>query len=49
MCGVALSEIMALALNAETAGLRPLNIRPPIRNISLQELAELDLFDEETA
>jgi thioredoxin reductase/bacterioferritin-associated ferredoxin len=47
MCGMALNEIMSEALGVAASDFRPLNIRPPIRNVSLAELAELTLLDEE--
>jgi thioredoxin reductase/bacterioferritin-associated ferredoxin len=46
MCGSALAEITAEILDIEPFNLNPLNIRPPVRNISLSELAGL-IFQEE--
>lgn len=44
MCGSALNEIVAKNLDLEPYNLRPLNIRPPVRNISLSELSKIDLI-----
>ncbi len=44
MCGAALAEIVAGELELEACDLRPLNIRPPVRNLSLAELSEVDLL-----
>jgi len=45
MCGVALTEICAEHSDLDVGDLIPLNIRPPVRNISLSELAQLDLLE----
>lgn len=45
MCGAALAEICAEGSDMDASDLIPLNIRPPVRNISLSELAELDLLE----
>lgn len=45
MCGVALAEIVATDLDLEPDLLKPLNIRTPVRNVSLVELAEVSLID----
>lgn len=45
MCGTALAEIMADYLGTDVAGIGALTIRPPVRNISLSELAGLKLLD----
>ncbi len=47
MCGVALVEIVADDLQLEIDVLQPLNIRAPVRNISLVELSEVDLLVKE--
>jgi len=46
MCGIALAEITAHALGIAPCDLKPLSIRPPIRNIALSELAGLSLLEE---
>lgn len=46
MCGIALAEITADALNIAPDDLKPLSIRPPIRNIALSEIAGLILLEE---
>ncbi len=48
MCGTALAEIIAENLKLDPADLRPLNIRPPVRNISLSELSRVALLEAET-
>ena len=45
MCGSALAEITADFMKLEPDGLKPLSIRPPVRNIALAELAELRLLE----
>jgi NAD(P)H-nitrite reductase large subunit len=45
MCGNALAEITADFLKLETRDLNSLSIRPPVRNISLAELAELNVLE----
>jgi bacterioferritin-associated ferredoxin len=45
MCGSALAEITADYMRIEPNGLNPLSIRPPVRNIALAELAELQLAE----
>ncbi len=44
MCGAALAEIVADELELEACDLQPLIIRPPVRNLSLAELSEVDLL-----
>ncbi|MBT8359641.1 MAG: (2Fe-2S)-binding protein, partial [Deltaproteobacteria bacterium] len=46
MCGNALSEIAAEELQLEPEKLRPLNIRAPVRNLSLVELSEVTLLED---
>jgi len=48
MCGIALTEIIAENLKLDPADLRPLHIRPPVRNISLAELSRVALLKDET-
>lgn len=45
MCGGALAEITADFMKLEPHDLKSLSIRPPVRNISLAELAELSLLE----
>jgi NADPH-dependent 2,4-dienoyl-CoA reductase/sulfur reductase-like enzyme len=45
MCGGALAEIIAGEFNLEPEQLRPLNIRAPVRNLSLSELSEVVLLE----
>lgn len=45
MCGAALAEIIADDLELDPSDFRPLNIRPPVRNISLSELAQVTLLE----
>lgn len=45
MCGGALAEIIAGEFNIEPEHLRPLNIRAPVRNLSLSELSEVVLLE----
>ncbi len=45
MCGVALAEIVANELSIEPDGLQPLNVRAPVRNLSLSELSEVELLE----
>ena len=45
MCGPAAAEIAAAALGAETSALGALNIRPPVRPISLREFCEFEHDD----
>lgn len=45
MCGMALAEIVADELNVEVEELQPLNVRAPVRNLSLSELSEVDLLE----
>ncbi len=45
MCGHALAEITADFLKLETHDINSLSIRPPVRNISLAELAALNLLE----
>lgn len=45
MCGSGLVEIIAGALTYEPANLQPLNVRAPVRNLSLGELSEVDLVE----
>ena len=44
MCGAGLAEIVAGELSIETSDLQPLNIRSPVRNLPLAELAGIDLL-----
>lgn len=46
MCGVALAEIVATELKLEPDVLKPLNIRAPVRNLSLVELSEVSLLED---
>ncbi len=46
MCGVALTEIVADELKIEPHVLQPLNIRAPVRNLLLSELAEVSLAED---
>jgi thioredoxin reductase/bacterioferritin-associated ferredoxin len=46
MCGNALSEIVAEELQLEPEELLPLNIRAPVRNLSLLELSEVALVED---
>jgi bacterioferritin-associated ferredoxin len=48
MCGIGLAEILAESLDIEPCDLKPLNIRPPVRNISLSELAQTRLLETRT-
>jgi bacterioferritin-associated ferredoxin len=45
MCGNALAEITTDFLKVEPGDLQSLSIRPPVRNISLSELASLNLLE----
>ena len=45
MCGISLAEIVASELKIETDGLQPLNVRAPVRNLSLSELSEVELLE----
>jgi thioredoxin reductase/bacterioferritin-associated ferredoxin len=45
MCGLALAEITTDFLKLENGALNSLSIRPPVRNISLSELAGLSLLE----
>ena len=45
MCGLALAEITTDFLKLEPSDLNSLSIRPPVRNISLSELAGLSLLE----
>jgi thioredoxin reductase/bacterioferritin-associated ferredoxin len=45
MCGIALAEITTDFLKLEPGDLKSLSIRPPVRNISLSELAGLSLLE----
>jgi len=45
MCGAALAEIVAAELELEAEVLHPLNIRAPVRNISLLELSKVALLE----
>jgi len=45
MCGIALVEVMTDLLKLEPGDLESLSIRPPVRNISLSELAGLSLLE----
>lgn len=45
MCGPALCELIAHHLGTDVSQLPVLNIRPPVRNISLAELADIDLLE----
>ena len=45
MCGAALAEIVAESQGLQPDELRPLNIRAPVRNLSLVELSEVDLLE----
>ncbi len=47
MCGMALAEIVARHLDTDPGQIAPLTIRPPVRNLSLSELAEVRLFGQE--
>jgi len=47
MCGTGLAEIIAENLQLEPCDLKPLNIRPPVRNVSLSELAGMSLLEAE--
>jgi bacterioferritin-associated ferredoxin len=44
MCGAGLAGIVAGELSIEPCDLQPLNIRSPVRNLSLAELAEMELL-----
>jgi len=44
MCGAGLAEIAAGELSIKTCDLQPLNIRSPVRNLPLAELAEMELL-----
>ncbi|MCP4721349.1 MAG: hypothetical protein GY860_17990 [Desulfobacteraceae bacterium] len=50
MCGPALAEIVAAELSRPCERLRLLNIRPPLKPVPLQEIADLELnsFKEKT-
>ena len=48
MCGSALAEITTAALKLAPGELDSLSVRPPVRNISLSELAELSLLETES-
>ncbi len=43
MCGSALSEIISLKTGIDIKEVGTLNIRPPLKNISLQEIADIEL------
>ena len=45
MCGTALAEIVAEDLSIDPCEFKPLNIRPPVRNISLSELSQVTLLE----
>jgi len=45
MCGTVLAEIAAAEQGIEPDHLRPLNIRAPVRNLSLTELSEVELLE----
>ncbi|MFW2368099.1 MAG: FAD-dependent oxidoreductase [Desulforhopalus sp.] len=45
MCGSGLIEIIAGELALGAADLKPLNVRAPVRNLSLSELSEVDLLE----
>ncbi len=45
MCGAGLAEIVAAELAVEMRDLQPLNIRSPVRNLPLAELAGMELLD----
>ena len=44
MCGAGLAEIVAAELSIEACALQPLNIRSPVRNLPLAELAGMELL-----
>ncbi len=46
MCGAGLAEIAAGELSIETCELQPLNIRSPVRNLPLAELAGMELLSD---
>ncbi len=46
MCGNALSEIISLKTGIDIKEVGNLNIRPPLKNISLQEIADMELCQE---
>ena len=46
MCGMALAEIIAEHRGMDPGGISPLTIRPPVRNLSLMELADAQLEGE---
>lgn len=46
MCGAGLAEIVAGDLSIEACDLQPLNIRSPVRNLLLAELAEMKLLGD---
>lgn len=48
MCGIALTEIIAESLKLEPCDFRALNIRPPVRNISLSELSRVSLLEPQS-
>jgi len=48
MCGMALTEIIAESINSTPCDLKALSIRPPVRSISLSELAKTDLLEHHT-
>jgi NADPH-dependent 2,4-dienoyl-CoA reductase/sulfur reductase-like enzyme len=45
MCGSALSEIISLRSGIDIKAVGTLNIRPPLKNISLQEIADIELCE----
>lgn len=45
MCGALLAEIMAMELKVPPEDLQPLNIRAPVRNLSLVELSDIELLE----
>lgn len=45
MCGSTLAEIVATELKTDPSTLQALNIRPPVRNLSLSELSEVELLE----
>ncbi len=47
MCSIALNEIMARHLDLASDMLGHLNIRPPVRNVSLSQMARINLLENE--
>ncbi len=49
MCGPALAEVLAAELDRSPAAAGRLNIRPPVKPVPLQEVAEMELHVDPTA